>query len=41
MVVGPKGREIKNGCAGEGQQQFTALDWTELVSQLVTELQDC
>jgi hypothetical protein len=21
----------KNGCAGEGQQEFTGLDWPELV----------
>jgi hypothetical protein len=26
--------KIKNDCAGEGQQQFTVLDWTKLLSNL-------
>jgi hypothetical protein len=33
MVVGPEGAETKNGCTGEGQQQFTRLNCTTLASQ--------
>jgi hypothetical protein len=27
MVMGSDGSETKNDCVGEGQQQFTGLDW--------------
>jgi hypothetical protein len=28
--MSPTGIKTKNDCAGEGQQQFTGLDWSEL-----------
>jgi hypothetical protein len=36
MVMGPDGAETKNDFAGDGQQQFTGLDWTGSQSRLMS-----
>jgi hypothetical protein len=36
MAVDPDGAETTNDCTGEGQQQFTRLDWTTSAPKMVS-----